>query len=65
MDEKPERLTDSDKAVLALISPAQRDLLVWLRDELPWGRVLMEITVQNSEPKGTRLTKEKTEALGG
>ena len=65
MDEKPERLTDHKEPVLALISPAQRDLLVWLRDELPWGRVLMEITVKNSEPQGTRLTKEKTEALGG
>ena len=65
MDEKPERLTDHKEPVLAWISPAQRDLLVWLRDEVPWGRVLMEISTQNSEPKGTRFTKEKTEALGG
>ncbi len=52
MDEKPERLTDHKEPVLALISPAQRDLLKWLRDKMPFGAAM--ITTQYGEPEGTR-----------
>jgi len=61
MDGKPERLTDSDKALLALISPAQRDLLKFLREGLPWGRV--EVATQNGEPTGGTIIRE-TVAFG-
>ena len=62
MNQTPLRLTDHKAPVLALISPAQRDLLQWLRDELPWGHA--EITTQKGEPKGARII-EQTAAFGG
>ena len=62
MNEKPERLTDHKEPVLVLISPAQRDLLKWFRERLPWGHA--EVTAQNGEPKGARVMDE-TAAFGG
>lgn len=62
MDEKPVRLTEHREPVLALISPAQRDLLEWLRTRLPWGHA--EVVTQAGEPKGAKIMDE-TAAFGG
>lgn len=56
MDEKPERLTDHKEPVLCWISPAQRDMLKWFRERLPWGHA--EITTRDGEPKGAKIMDE-------
>lgn len=61
----PLRLTDHKDPVLAYISPAQRDLLQWLRQELPWGHILTKIKTQNGEPVGTEEEIKRTTVFGG
>lgn len=61
MSAEPLRLTDHREPIQALISPAQRDLLRWLK-ELGWGAA--EVKVRNGEPEVGEKTKQ-TVVFGG
>ena len=66
MADLPVRLSDCEKPIPALISPAQRAFLedLWhdLRGRPFWGT--LEVKVQNGEPVGSKVLQE-TRAYGG
>jgi len=63
MDEKPERLTDHKAPVLAYISPAQRNLLLFFREDMPFGKAVV-VSTDDGEP--TMIKKPlATVKLGG
>ena len=59
--DKALRLTEKRPAILARISPAQRDLLVFCQQRLPWGRA--SILIQDGEPRTAEIERE-TAAFG-
>lgn len=49
---EPLKLTDHKAPVLAWISPAQRDLLLFFREKMRFGKA--EILTSDGEPVGTK-----------